>query len=235
VRRGSVGTGVSAAAPSGPDRSPLRSDAEAGARKHGAMTRASAAIESALPAYARRTSSATSLSGCRACASRETTAVSSAETTACTDVDPATRSPIALAGAPHSSSASTVSAASSDAGRPRTAGAAPGRKRRPTNHPRSRRQQLSSWHGLRPDYLQRLPCLAHQLDGSIRRRMPWQGGGRRFESVRGLRESACKLALCCCLLVERADTFRTHLRYAGRVATPRDVFRHNLPRETRSR
>ena len=80
----------------------------------------------------RRTSSATSLSGCRACASRETTAVSSAETTACTDVDPATRSPIALAGAPHSSSASTVSAASSDAGRPRTAGAAPGRKRRPT-------------------------------------------------------------------------------------------------------
>src|SRR5262249_39209059 len=41
-------------------------------------------------------------------------------------------------------------------------------------------------------------------------------------------------ALCCCLFVERADTFRTHLRYARRTATSRDVFRAR-PREARLR
>ena len=39
-------------------------------------------------------------------------------------------------------------------------------------------------------------------------------------------------ALLCCLRIEHADTFRTHLRYARRIATPRDVFLHRLLGET---
>jgi hypothetical protein len=50
--------------------------------------------------------------------------------------------------------------------------------------------------------------------------------GRRFESVRGLTQSACNSALYCCLSAEHADTFPTHLRYARRTATSRVVFRH---------
>ena len=53
------------------------------------------------------------------------------------------------------------------------------------------------------------------------------GGGRRFESVRGLPYSACKSALCCCLRVEHTDTFRTHFRYARRAATSCVVSRHD--------
>ena len=39
-------------------------------------------------------------------------------------------------------------------------------------------------------------------------------------------QSSCKLALCSCLTVERADTFRTHSRYARRTASLCDVRRH---------
>jgi hypothetical protein len=52
--------------------------------------------------------------------------------------------------------------------------------------------------------------------------------GRRFESARGLRQSACKSALCGCLLVEHADTKRTHLGYERRIAASRGAFRHLL-------
>jgi hypothetical protein len=37
-----------------------------------------------------------------------------------------------------------------------------------------------------------------------------------------LEASACKTALSCCLSIEHADTFRTHLRYARPIATSRD-------------
>jgi hypothetical protein len=53
---------------------------------------------------------------------------------------------------------------------------------------------------------------------------------RRGSTVR-VRQRACmkclQMALLCCLNLEHADTFRTHLRYARRIATSRDAFRHN--------
>jgi hypothetical protein len=62
-----------------------------------------------------------------------------------------------------------------------------------------------------------------------RRYRLWTSMVRRGSTVRVRQracESGCKVALSCCLNIEHADTFRTHLRYPRRIATSPDVFRH---------
>jgi hypothetical protein len=51
----------------------------------------------------------------------------------------------------------------------------------------------------------------------------------------GLYEVPANRPLCCCLSVERADTFRTHLRYPRRTATSRGYSRHGAATGHRAR